>query len=64
MIHGDMDSQVRIVHSEDMPSALKRAKRPYKLVKVNGANHQIDRQSDRATLLSELDAFLKANLGT
>ena len=62
MVHGDEDSQVRVEHSEDMASALKRSKKQYKFVKIKAANHQLDRQSDRVTLLTELEAFLKSNL--
>jgi dipeptidyl aminopeptidase/acylaminoacyl peptidase len=62
LVHGDNDYQVRIEHSEDMAGALKRAKKNYRMVTIEGANHQLDRQSDRMTLLTELEAFLSNNL--
>jgi pimeloyl-ACP methyl ester carboxylesterase len=62
MIHGDKNAQVRIDHSENMASALKRAKKSYKFVTIKDATHQMDRQSDRVKLLTEVEAFLKSNL--
>jgi len=62
MIHGTMDYQVRSSHSDDMASALKRAKKQYKLVEIEDADHQMSRESNRLTLLTELEAFLKTHL--
>jgi dipeptidyl aminopeptidase/acylaminoacyl peptidase len=64
MIHGDMDYQVRYEHSSNMASALKRAKKPHKLVRLEDADHQLSREDQRITLLTELEAFLKTHLGT
>ena len=63
MIHGDMDYQVRVDHSRDMAKALKRAKKSYKFVEIEEADHQMSRESDRLTLLTELENFLKAHIG-
>ncbi len=63
LIHGDMDAQVIFDQSDKMADALKKAKKPYKLVRIQGASHQLDRQSDRTVLLTELEAFLLKNLG-
>jgi dipeptidyl aminopeptidase/acylaminoacyl peptidase len=62
LIHGTMDYQVRFDHSDEMADALKSAKKPYKLVKIKDADHQMSRESDRTTLLTEIEAFLKAHL--
>jgi dipeptidyl aminopeptidase/acylaminoacyl peptidase len=59
-----MDMTVRYEHSADMASALKSAKKPYKLVKISAADHSMSRESERVTLLTELEAFLKAHLGS
>ncbi len=64
MIHGDMDYQVRYEHSSNMASALKRAKKPHKLVRLEDADHQLSREDQRITLLTELEAFLKTHLRT
>lgn len=62
LVHGTMDSQVRFDHSTNMVNALKRAKKPHKLVKLEDADHQLSREADRATMLSELEKFLAAHL--
>jgi dipeptidyl aminopeptidase/acylaminoacyl peptidase len=64
LIHGDMDYQVRFEHSSNMASALKRAKKEVRLVKIEEADHQMSRTSQRVTLLTELERFLKEKLGT
>jgi dipeptidyl aminopeptidase/acylaminoacyl peptidase len=63
MIHGDMDAQANIKQSEVMASALKRAGKPYQFIKLKGATHQLGRESDRTTLLTELENFLQKNIG-
>jgi dipeptidyl aminopeptidase/acylaminoacyl peptidase len=63
MIHGDMDAQVDVSHSKMMDSALNRYKKPHKLVLIDGADHQMSRESDRITLLTEIEKFLQENIG-
>jgi dipeptidyl aminopeptidase/acylaminoacyl peptidase len=63
LIHGDRDAQSNIEQSEDMASALKKAGKPYQFVKLKGATHQFSRESDRVTLLTELETFLQKHLG-
>jgi dipeptidyl aminopeptidase/acylaminoacyl peptidase len=62
LVHGNKDSQVNFDHSDDMVSALKRAKKNYKLVEIDDGDHQFSREADRVKLLSELETFLKAHL--
>lgn len=62
LIHGDMDYQVRFEHSGNMASALKRAKKSVKMLRIENADHQMSRASQRVTLLTELERFLKENL--
>ena len=63
MVHGDMDAQIRVDHSREMAKALKRAKKSVKLVEIENADHQMSRESDRVTLLSELETFLDSQIG-
>ena len=46
-----------------MDAALKRANKPHRAVFIKDATHQLDRTSDRVTLLSEVEKFLLENLG-
>lgn len=63
MIHGDRDLQVDVEHSREMASALKSAGKPHQAIFLKNASHQLDRKSDRMTLLTELEKFLAQNLG-
>jgi dienelactone hydrolase len=62
LVHGQVDGQVRVEHSRAMAGALKRAKRAHKLVEIEGADDELNRESDRVTVLTELEAFLKSSL--
>jgi dipeptidyl aminopeptidase/acylaminoacyl peptidase len=46
-----------------MAKALTRNKSENRLVLIKGANHELERQSDRVTLLKEVEAFLQKNIG-
>ncbi|HET7809454.1 MAG TPA: prolyl oligopeptidase family serine peptidase [Steroidobacteraceae bacterium] len=63
LVHGDLDWKVQIDQSKKMESALKKQKKDYKAVYIKGAGHELDRKSDRVTLLKEVEAFLQKNLG-
>ena len=63
LVHGAKDWQVQPDHSKAMARALERNKKPNELVIIKGANHELERQSDRATLLEEVQKFLTANIG-
>ena len=63
LIHGDMDWKVQIDQSRKMESALKKQKKTYKTVYIKGAGHDLDRKSDRMTLLKEVEDFLQKNIG-
>jgi dipeptidyl aminopeptidase/acylaminoacyl peptidase len=64
LIHGDNDIQADVDHSREMASALKRAGKTYQAIFLKDATHQLDRKSDRVTLLTELEKFLAQYLGT
>jgi dipeptidyl aminopeptidase/acylaminoacyl peptidase len=63
LVHGDLDWQVQIDQSKKMASALKKQKKDHKAVFIKGAGHDLDRKSDRMTLLKEVEEFLQKNLG-
>jgi dipeptidyl aminopeptidase/acylaminoacyl peptidase len=63
LIHGDRDIQVDVEHSRQMASALKSADKPHRAIFLKNASHQLNRKSDRVTLLTELEKFLAQNLG-
>jgi dipeptidyl aminopeptidase/acylaminoacyl peptidase len=46
-----------------MDKALTRAQKPHELILIEGAGHQMSRESDRTTLLTAIERFLAANLG-
>jgi dipeptidyl aminopeptidase/acylaminoacyl peptidase len=63
LVHGAKDWKVQPDHSDDMAKALTRNKSENRLVLIKGANHELERQSDRVTLLKEVEAFLQKNIG-
>ena len=63
MVHGDKDPQVNLIESEEMAHALKRANKPYELLVFKDADHQIERETDRAAMLTAIEKFLLTNLG-
>jgi dipeptidyl aminopeptidase/acylaminoacyl peptidase len=63
LIHGAKDWQVQVDHSKAMAKALDRHDKDNELVIIKGANHELERESDRVKVLEEIEAFLAANLG-
>jgi dipeptidyl aminopeptidase/acylaminoacyl peptidase len=62
LLHGERDIQVDVDHSRQMASALKSAGKSHKAIFLKDAGHQLNRKSDRVTLLTELEKFLAQNL--
>jgi dipeptidyl aminopeptidase/acylaminoacyl peptidase len=62
IVHGTLDWNVPIAQSEAMDAALRNAKKPHRFVKLEGADHQIAGEKDRATLLTEVESFLTENM--
>jgi dipeptidyl aminopeptidase/acylaminoacyl peptidase len=62
MIHGTRDYQVDVDHSRRMASALKSAHKSYRLVEIENGTHQLTLESQRVTLLTEVEKFLEQNL--
>ena len=63
LIHGTKDWQVQVDHTTAMTNELAGAKKPHKTVLIKGGSHELERKSDRMTLLKEVEDFLTQNLG-
>lgn len=63
MVHGDKDWEVQVDQTKVMAKAMKRHKKKHKAVIIEAANHELERKSDRETLLKEVEAFLLKHLG-
>jgi dipeptidyl aminopeptidase/acylaminoacyl peptidase len=63
LIHGAKDWRVQPDQSKEMAAALRRANKKFELVIIKGATHEMERQTDRVTLLKQVEAFLTAQLG-
>lgn len=62
MIHGDNDAQVNVDQSAAMDKALTRAGKAHEYILIEGADHQMSRESDRTTLLTAIEKFLAPHL--
>ena len=62
LVHGTKDWRVQVDHSKAMARALKAEKKPYQAVIIENGSHELERKSDRITLLKEVEAFLAHNL--
>jgi dipeptidyl aminopeptidase/acylaminoacyl peptidase len=63
MLHGDRDAQAPYAQSEVMDTALTRAGKPHRFVTIHDADHQLSSESDRITMLREVEMFLAEHLG-
>jgi dienelactone hydrolase len=63
ILHGDSDAQVPFEQSKEMHSALERAGKVHRFVAVPDADHSFSAETDRVTLLREIEAFLADHLG-
>lgn len=63
LVHGTKDWQVQMDHSKAMEGELVKNKKQVTAVYIKGATHDLDRKSDRVTLLQSVEAFLAKNLG-
>jgi dipeptidyl aminopeptidase/acylaminoacyl peptidase len=62
LIHGAKDWQVQPDQSKAMARALGKHKKDHSLVVIKGATHDLERKSDRVTLLTAVEGFLAKNL--
>lgn len=63
LIHGTRDAQVPFDQSEKMSRALKSSKKQVKFVELEDAEHSLWRPEERATVLREVEDFLKTHIG-
>lgn len=63
LIHGDEDGNVDIEHSKRMAKALKRAKKDYQYVILEGAGHGVVEEKHRVIYFRHLENFLAKHLG-
>jgi len=64
LMHGTDDSVVPIAQSEMMANALKSAGKTYQFIPLEGEDHWLSTSKTRVHLLSEIEKFLAANLGS
>jgi dienelactone hydrolase len=62
MLHGDHDAQAPYAQSKEMDAALTRAHKPHRFVTLHDADHQLSKESDRVTMLREVEEFLAEHL--
>jgi dipeptidyl aminopeptidase/acylaminoacyl peptidase len=63
LVHGTMDAQAPYEQSKAMAAELKKANKNFKFVTIENADHSLLRESERVTLLTEVEQFLQTNLG-
>jgi dienelactone hydrolase len=63
MVHGDRDGLVPYEQSVVMDTALTHAGKPHRLVTLHDADHQLSAESDRVTMLREVETFLAKHVG-
>lgn len=63
LVHGDKDLSVNASHSKRMARALKRARKPHKLVILKDGNHHLQLERHRIRFLKELETFLGEHIG-
>jgi dipeptidyl aminopeptidase/acylaminoacyl peptidase len=64
LVHGTKDWQVQVDQTNAMESALDKHKKKYEVVIIKGGSHELERKSDRVTLLRAIDAFLAQHMGS
>ena len=62
LVHGTHDWRVQVDHTNALTKALNKSSKKVKTVIIKGGNHELERKSDRMTLLKEIEDFLAANL--
>jgi len=62
LVHGTKDWQVQVDHTEALDSELKKNKKAVTTVIIKNAGHDLERKSDRITLLKSVEDFLAENL--
>ena len=63
LVHGDLDTNVKIAHSEKMDAALKAAGKQSELLTFKGLNHQLDDSDARTQMLTRIGELLERTIG-
>jgi dipeptidyl aminopeptidase/acylaminoacyl peptidase len=63
LMHGAADATVRIDQSEEMDRALRHADKKVTFIKIDDETHYMQASSTRIRVLTELEKFLKENIG-
>ena len=63
LVHGDMDQNVSIAHSEKMASALEGAGDRVDFLRFKGLDHQLDDSDARIEMLTQIGEFLDGTIG-
>lgn len=63
LVHGDMDANVGILHSEKMNAALVSAGKRTELIRFKGLDHSLDDSNARVRMLTRIGEFLQTAIG-
>jgi len=63
LMHGEGDTTVRILQSEEMADALKVAGKNVEFIRIPGEDHYLNLTETRVRLLTETEKFLEKNIG-
>jgi len=63
LVHGNKDWQVQMDHAQEMEDALDKNGKDVTTVIIKNGTHDLERQSDRMTLLKEVQDFVQQHLG-
>lgn len=63
LIHGTLDNNVRIAHSQKMDAALKAAGKQSELLTFAGLDHQLDNSTARTEMLTRIGELLERTIG-
>jgi dipeptidyl aminopeptidase/acylaminoacyl peptidase len=63
LVHGDLDANVRVSHSERMEKALRSAGGTVELLEFKGLNHQIEDGDARTQMLTKAAELLDRTIG-
>ena len=63
LVHGDLDVNVGVAHSQKMDSALRSAGKSSELLMFKGLDHQLEDSNARALMLSKIGALLDRTIG-
>jgi dienelactone hydrolase len=63
LVHGDLDANVGIAHSEKMLAALQEDGKKAELLRFKGLDHQLDDSNARTQMLTRIGEFLDAAIG-